>query len=231
MCFFMVFSSMSLAVPAPPAKFPPFLSSAGAAKKKKNHPVSSALNQNNYPKTCSTEPVRGEGNEAQRLLAITSLQSLLVISLLLWKRTRTAWEEAMCSRQTDGQTDRRRKGLMWLRCPESISDLWRLWQHNSSSGDWQHTGISLMFCLSGFLLSTDFKNTELVTLKTWELLKIPKHLLGSSLKKKKNPPGGRSVWGPVRICERFLEEFFVGHCGVPVWLQNGLAIKRSFKAL
>lgn len=33
--------------------------------------------------------------------AITSLQSLLVIPLLFWKRTRAAWEEAMCSRQTD----------------------------------------------------------------------------------------------------------------------------------
>lgn len=52
--------------------------------------------------------------------AITSLQSLLVISLLLWKRTRLAWEEAMCSRRR--QTDRQRKGLKWLRCPESISD-------------------------------------------------------------------------------------------------------------
>ncbi len=33
--------------------------------------------------------------------AITSLQSLLVISLLLWKRTRMVWAGAMCSRQTD----------------------------------------------------------------------------------------------------------------------------------
>lgn len=70
MCFIMVVSSMSLAVPAPEAKFPPSLSSAGTEKK---HPASSALNQNNYLKKCSTEPVRGEGNEAQGLLAITSL--------------------------------------------------------------------------------------------------------------------------------------------------------------
>lgn len=105
MCFFMVVSSMSPAVPAPPAKFPPSLSSAGAGEKK--HPASSALNQNNYPKTCSTEPVRGEGNEAQRLLAITSLQSLLVISLLLWKRTRTLGRKPCAAgRQTDRQTSR-----------------------------------------------------------------------------------------------------------------------------
>lgn len=100
MCFIMVVSSLSPAVPAPPAIFPPSLSSA---KKK----ASSALNQNNYTKKCSAEPVRGEGNEAQRLLAIASLQSLLVIPLLLWKRTRTAWEEAMCSRQTYRQREKR----------------------------------------------------------------------------------------------------------------------------
>lgn len=101
MCFFMAVSSMTPVLPAPPAKFLPSLSSARTAKKP--HSASSALNQNNYPKKCTAESVRGEGNEAQRLLAITSLQSLLVISLLLWKRTRMAWEEAMCSRQTDRQ--------------------------------------------------------------------------------------------------------------------------------
>lgn len=105
MSFIEVVSCMSPAVPAPPATFAPSLSSAGADKKKE-HPASSALNHNNYPKKCSAEPVRGEGNEAQRLLAITSLQSLLVISLLPWKRTQTSWEEAMCSRQTVRETDR-----------------------------------------------------------------------------------------------------------------------------
>lgn len=137
------------------------------------------------------------------------------LSLLLWKRSRTAWEEAMCSRQTE----RGRKGLMWLRCPESISDLSRLWQHSSSSGDW-HMSISLMFCLSGFLLSTDFKNIELVTVKMWELLKIPER------------PANtfwvlyyKTVWGPVRIWRSSLWDMV----GVPVWLQNSFAIKSSSK--
>lgn len=102
---------------------------------KKPHPASSALNQNNYPEKCSAEPARGEGNEAQRLLAITSLQSLLVISLLLWEEDPGGLgggHVQPTGRRTDGQ----RKGLMWLHCPESISVLWRLWQHYSSSGDW-----------------------------------------------------------------------------------------------
>lgn len=78
--------------------------------------ASSALNQNNYLKKCTAESVRGEGNEALRLLAICSLQSLLVISALLWKRSRTAWEDAMCSRHRDRRTDKG-KGLMWTPVP------------------------------------------------------------------------------------------------------------------
>lgn len=97
MRFIMAASSMSPAVPVPPAKISLPLCSAGTEK----HSASSAPNQSNYPKKCAAEPVRGEQNEAQRLLAITSLQSLLVISLLLWKKTRTAWKGAMCSRQTE----------------------------------------------------------------------------------------------------------------------------------
>lgn len=128
----------------------------------------------------------------------------------------------------DGRTDRE-KGLMWLWCPENISNLSRFWQHSSSSGDWQHTSISLMFCLSGFLLSTDFKTLNLSLWRCVELLNIPKWAPFGFFTIKKNLPGGWSICGPVRICERFLEEFFVGHCGVPVWLQNGFAIKSSSK--
>ena len=47
--------------------------------------------------------VRGEGKEAQRLLALGSLQSLLVISVLLWKRK--VWEAAIF-RQTDRERER-----------------------------------------------------------------------------------------------------------------------------
>lgn len=161
MRFIMAVSSMSPAVPAPPAKFPPFSQLSGdwkKEKKKKKLPASSALNHNNYPKKCTAEPVRGEGNEAQRLLAITSLQSLLVIALLLWKRTWTVWEEAMCSQQTDRQTGRQRKGLMWLGAQKvsAISEGFGSTTAPLGTGSRPHTSISLMFCLSGLLLSTRF---------------------------------------------------------------------------
>lgn len=160
MCFFMAVSSMTPVLPAPPAKFLPSLSSAGTAKKKK-HSASSALNQNNYPKKCTAEPVRGEGNEAQRLLAITSLQSLLVISLLLWKRTRMAWEEAMCSQQTDRQTVKRSDANAEPKKYQPPLKALAAWQLIWGTGSHPHTIISLMFCLSGFLLSPFFKTLNL----------------------------------------------------------------------
>lgn len=91
MCSIMTFSSP--AVPAPPVKF-----QLCRVWGKKKHAASSALNQNNYPEKRTAEPVRGAGNEALRLLAIASPQSLLVISLslslVLWKRRWMVWEEA-----------------------------------------------------------------------------------------------------------------------------------------
>lgn len=224
MCFFMAVSSMTPVLPAPPAKFLPSLSSARTAKK--THSASSALNQNNYPKKCTAESVRGEGNEAQRLLAITSLQSLLVISLLLWKRTRMAWEEAMCSRQTDRQW----KGLMWIRSPKNISHLWSLWQPGSSSG-----GLAAIRTRLLALCSVCQASSYPHFLKHWtchsedvRALKNPQSGQADTFHYK-NPAGGWSVWGPVRICEFFLKDFFVRHRGVPIWLQNGFETSSSSK--
>lgn len=73
--------------------FPPPSALQGLKK-----PASSALNQNNYPKKCTCRAC--ERWRERSTEAITSLQSLLVISLLLWKRTRTAWEQSMCSWHT-----------------------------------------------------------------------------------------------------------------------------------
>lgn len=80
--------------------------------------------------------------------AITSLRWLLVISALRWKSTRTF------GREPDGQTGRG-KAPVWLRCPESIKRLSRLWQRSSVG-----------------LLDASLR-ADIVTRTVWELFKNP----------------------------------------------------------
>lgn len=123
---------MSPAVPAPPARFPrsqdPVKGWRGRGKKKRKEraqAASSALNQNNYPEKCTAESARGEGERNAE--ATTSLQPLLVISVLLWKRSRASWEDATCSRQAGrqagGRIDSRRKGPMCRPLPKKHQPL------------------------------------------------------------------------------------------------------------
>lgn len=193
---------MSPAVPVPPVKFPLSLFQL-CRDWKKPHPASSALNQNNYPEKCSAEPVRGEGNEAQRLLAITSLQSLLVISLLLWEEDPGGLGGGHVQ-PTGRRTDREKA---W--CDSSAQKVSAFSEDSGSTtaplrtGIHPHMSISLMFCLSSFLLSTGFKTLNLSLWRCGSFLKFPKRptntFLGSSLLKK-NLQRRWSVWGPVRIC-------------------------------
>lgn len=98
MCFMLAVSSVFLTVPAPPEKITALSQLCEDRKEGEKQSASSALNQNNYPKKCSAEPARGEGNEAQRLLA--SASSPVIISHLS-AALEADWEEALCSRQTD----------------------------------------------------------------------------------------------------------------------------------
>lgn len=64
-------------------------------------PASSALNHNNYPKNCTAESVRGEGNEAQRHHRLPPLSISHVCAAL--KEDASAWDGAICSRHEDGE--------------------------------------------------------------------------------------------------------------------------------
>lgn len=148
--------------------------------------------------------------------AITSLQSLLVISLLLWKRTRTAWEEAMCSRQTDREK-------AW--CDSGAQKVSANSQGFGSTAAPLGTGSTstgLMFCLSGFLLSTGFKTLNVSLWRRGSFRKShSEHLLGSLLWKiLQEGEAFEILSGLVSAPGRL----FVGHGGVPVWLQKGFAI-------
>lgn len=64
-------------------------------------PASSALNHNNYPKNCTAEPVRGEGNEAQRHHRLPPLTITHPCAAL--QEGASAWDGAICSRHEDGE--------------------------------------------------------------------------------------------------------------------------------
>lgn len=162
--------------------------------------------------------------------AITSLQSLLVIALPLWKRTRTAWAEATSSRQTGGEK-------AW--CDSGAQKVSAISQGFGSGAAPLGTGSTRVSALCSVCQASSYPQV----LKHWTChsedvgaFKNPrsKHLFTYSFykrkkKEKKNSAGGWSVWGPVRVCERSLKDSFVGHSRVPVWLWNGRAIRSSSK--
>lgn len=127
-------------------------------------------------------------------------------------------------------TDRQWKGLMWIRSPKNISHLWSLWQPGSSSG-----GLAAIRTQLLALCSVCQASSYPHFLKHWtchsedvRALKNPQSGQADTFHYK-NPAGGWSVWGPVRICELFLKDFFVRHRGVPIWLQNGFETSSSSK--
>lgn len=164
--------------------------------------------------------MRGEGSEAQRLLAIASLQSLLVISLekdphgLGGSHVQpTDSEKAWCE-----------SGAQKVSATSEGSGI--LAAH-LGTGSHPHTIISLMFRLSGFLLSRFLKHWT-CHCEDVGAFKNPRSGRADTFHCK-TPAGGWSVWGPVRICERFLEELFVRRRGVPVWEQNAFKTLTSSK--
>lgn len=85
-------------------------------------PASSALNHNNYPKNCTAESARGDGNEAQRHHRLPPLTIRHRGAAL--EEDASAWDGAICSRHEDDE--KRAPQRFW--CPESTSDLCRSWQ-------------------------------------------------------------------------------------------------------
>lgn len=189
MCFITVISSLSQAIPAPPAKFSPCLCRGW----KKNitlhhlHSIRIIILRNALQSPWEVRGMKHRGNHLPPVII--------------------SHPSAVLEEDPGGlggshvqPTDRQRKGLSWLQCPESISDLSRLL-----------AALQLLWGLAAhehqpYVLSVrrPLIHTELVTPKMRELLKIPEQAPFGFLK---NPPGGWSVecWDPVRICEHFLK--------------------------
>lgn len=224
MCFIIVISSLSPAVPAPPATFPSSLSSAGAEKNPTTlhhlHSIRIIIPRNALQSLREVRGTKHRGNH---------LPPVIISHLSAALEEDPAGLGGSHVQPTDRRTDRQRNGLMWLRCPESISDS----QCFGSAAAPLGTGSTRASAFRSVCQASPYPQI----LKHWTChsedvgaFKNPKASTSWDLHhEKKNPPGGWSVWHPVRICERFLEEFFVGRCGVPVWLQNGFAIKSSLK--
>lgn len=117
MYFIIVISSLSPAVPAPPATFPPSLSSAGAEKNSTTlhhlHSIRIIIPRNALQSLREVRGTKHRGNH---------LPPVIISHLSAALEEDPAGLGGSHVQPTDRRTDRQRKGLMWLRCPESISD-------------------------------------------------------------------------------------------------------------
>lgn len=158
MCFITVISSLSQAIPAPPAKFSPCLCRGW----KKNitlhhlHSIRIIILRNALQSPWEVRGMKHRGNHLPPVII--------------------SHPSAVLEEDPGGlggshvqPTDRQRKGLSWLQCPESISDLSRLL-----------AALQLLWGLAAhehqpYVLSVRLPliHTELVTPKMRELLKIP----------------------------------------------------------